>query len=108
MWYTLGRFSGVHHPRFHGPSTVGSYGEEATVGRERPCDYRTGAVCTFETFSDLQGESGRRTYAVVDGSGPGGDLAVRQLHFATTVAIVMGFVLALGIALIALLQAATF
>jgi hypothetical protein len=36
------------------------------------------------------------------------DLAVRQLHFATTVAIVMGFVLALGIALIALLQAATF
>jgi hypothetical protein len=33
---------------------------------------------------------------------------VRQLQFATTAAIVMGFVLALGIALMALLQAANF
>jgi hypothetical protein len=24
VWYTLGRFSGVHCPRFHGPSTAGS------------------------------------------------------------------------------------
>jgi hypothetical protein len=31
---------------------------------------------------------------------------VRQLHFATTAAIVMGFVLALGIPVIALLHAA--
>jgi hypothetical protein len=37
--YTLGRFSGVHHPPFHGPSTVGSNGKKATMGRERPCNY---------------------------------------------------------------------
>ena len=35
-------------------------------------------------------------------------VAVNQLQFETTAAIVMGFVLALGITLIALLQAASF
>jgi hypothetical protein len=38
-------------------------------------------------------------------AGPGRDLAVNQLHFWTTVAIVMAFVLVLGIAFIALLHA---
>jgi hypothetical protein len=108
--YTLGRFSSRSLPTV--PRTLLDAGKlrrrKRTLGVKRPRNCRAGVRSALETFSHLQGKSGRSTYAVIDGSGPGRDLAVRQLQFATTAAIVMGLVLALGIALIALLQAANF